>query len=65
MQPGCSPPPAVTQDDDHMPRGGEERAGPWPPPTLSFKDVHHPGWGEGCTELGPATMWAAAHSFPQ
>jgi hypothetical protein len=29
---GCSPPPAVTQDDDHRPRGGEERAGPWPPP---------------------------------
>jgi hypothetical protein len=32
VQPGCSPPPAVTQDDDRRPRGGEERAGPWPPP---------------------------------
>jgi hypothetical protein len=32
MQPGCSPPPAVTQDDDRRPRGREERAGPWPPP---------------------------------
>jgi hypothetical protein len=32
MQPGCSPPPAVTQDDDRRPRGGEERAGSWPPP---------------------------------
>jgi hypothetical protein len=32
MQPDCSPPPAVTQDDDHRPRGGEERAGSWPPP---------------------------------
>jgi hypothetical protein len=32
MQPGCSPPPAVTQDDDCRPRGGEERAGPWPLP---------------------------------
>jgi hypothetical protein len=32
MQPGCSPPPAVTQDDDRRPRGGEERAGPWPLP---------------------------------
>ena len=31
-QPGCSPPPVVTQDDDRRPRGGEERAGPWPPP---------------------------------
>jgi hypothetical protein len=32
MQPSCSPPPVVTQDDDRRPRGGEERAGPWPPP---------------------------------
>jgi hypothetical protein len=32
MQPGCSPPPAVTQDDDRRPRGGEERVGLWPPP---------------------------------
>ena len=32
IQPGCSPPPAVTQDDDRRPRGGEERARPWPPP---------------------------------
>jgi hypothetical protein len=31
-QPDCSPPPAVTQDDDRRPRRGEERAGPWPPP---------------------------------
>jgi hypothetical protein len=65
MQPGCSPPPAVTQDDDRRPRGGEERAGQWPPPALSFKDVHHPCWGGGCAELGPAAAWAAARSFPQ
>jgi hypothetical protein len=32
MQPGYSPPPAVTQDDDRRPRGGEERVRPWPPP---------------------------------
>jgi hypothetical protein len=32
MQPGCSPLPAVTQDDDRQPCGGEERAGPWPLP---------------------------------
>jgi hypothetical protein len=32
MQSGCSPPPAVTQDDDRRPRCGEERARPWPPP---------------------------------
>jgi hypothetical protein len=32
IQLGCSPPPAVTQDDDRRPHGGEERARPWPPP---------------------------------
>jgi hypothetical protein len=32
MQPRCSPPPAVSQDDDRRPRGGEERVGSWPPP---------------------------------
>jgi hypothetical protein len=30
MQLGCSTPPAVTQDDDRQPYGGEERAGSWP-----------------------------------
>jgi hypothetical protein len=39
---GCSPLPAVTQDDDCRPRGGEERAGTWPPLVLGFKDVHRP-----------------------
>jgi hypothetical protein len=32
---------------------------------FSFKDVHHPCWGGGHAELGPASTWAAAHSFPQ
>jgi hypothetical protein len=32
---------------------------------LSFKDVHHPCWGGGHAELGPASAWAAARSFPQ
>jgi hypothetical protein len=27
-------------------------------PALSFKDVHHPGWGGGRAELGPASAWA-------
>jgi hypothetical protein len=27
MQPGCSPPPVVTQKDDHQLRGGEKQAG--------------------------------------
>jgi hypothetical protein len=51
MQPDCSSPPAVTQNDDCQPCGGEERAGLWPPPALSFKDVHHPCWGGGQAEL--------------
>jgi hypothetical protein len=33
--------------------------------SLGFKDFHHPCWGGGCTELGPASTWAAARSFPQ
>jgi hypothetical protein len=35
-QPGCSPPPAVTQDDDRRPCGGEKQAGlrPLPHPQL-------------------------------
>jgi hypothetical protein len=27
MQPDCTPPPAVTQDDDHQPLDGEKQAG--------------------------------------
>jgi hypothetical protein len=44
---------------------GKSEPGRGLPPTLSFKDVHHPCWGGGCTELGPASAWAAARSFPQ
>jgi hypothetical protein len=36
MQPDCSPPPAVTQDDDRMPRGGEKQAGLQPLPRLQL-----------------------------
>jgi hypothetical protein len=32
MQPDCSSPPAVTQNDDRQPCGGEEQAGSWPLP---------------------------------
>jgi hypothetical protein len=68
MQPGCSSPPVVTQNDDRQPCGGEERAGPWPPPALSFKDVHHSCWGGGKAELvsrlshGLATHFFLQHS---
>jgi hypothetical protein len=33
-------------------------------PALSFKDVHHPGWGGGRTELGPASVWAGEPLLP-
>jgi hypothetical protein len=44
---------------------GRSKPGCGLPPALSFKDVHHPCWGGGCTELGPASAWAAALFFPQ
>jgi hypothetical protein len=64
MQPDCSSPPAITQNDDRQPCGGEERAGLWPPPALSFKEVHHPCWGEGKPSCGPALRmgWRPASS---
>jgi hypothetical protein len=53
MQPGCSPPPAVTQDDDRRPRRGEERVGPWPPlPSASRMFIIHAG-EEGAPSWGP------------
>jgi hypothetical protein len=33
-------------------------------PTLSFKDLHHPCWGGGRTELGPASAWAGDPLLP-
>jgi hypothetical protein len=63
MQPGCSSPPVVTQNDDRQPCGGEERAGLWPPPALSFKDVHHPCWGGGQAELGSCLPHGLATRF--
>ena len=34
-------------------------------PALSFKDLHHPCWGGGRGESGPASTRAAARSFPR
>jgi hypothetical protein len=33
-------------------------------PALSFKDVHHPSWGGGRAELGPASAWAGDPLLP-
>jgi hypothetical protein len=62
MQPGCNPPLAVTQEDDHQPCGGEKQAG-LRPPTLSFKDVHHPRWGGRRVELGPYPPYGLVTRF--
>jgi hypothetical protein len=45
MQPGCTPPPAVTRDGAASPWVGRSEPGCDLGPTLSFKDVHHPRWG--------------------
>jgi hypothetical protein len=34
-------------------------------PALSFKDLHHPGWGGGRAEPEPVSARAATRSFPQ
>jgi hypothetical protein len=49
MQPGCSPPPAVTQKDDHQPRGGEKQAGlrPLSHPQLQGCSSSSLGWKAG------------------
>ena len=65
MQPGCTPPPAVTQDGDLQLDGGGKRPGCGLCPSLSLKDFHHQGWGGECAELGSAPAWAAARSFTQ
>jgi hypothetical protein len=33
-------------------------------PARSFNDLHHPGWGGGHTELGPASAWAGDPLLP-
>jgi hypothetical protein len=62
MQPGCTPPPVVTQDGDLQFDGGGKQARLRP---LSLKDFHHQCWGGECAELGSAPAWAVACSFPQ
>jgi hypothetical protein len=44
---------------------GRSRSGCGLCPALSFKDLHHPGWGGDCVELGPISARAVARSFPQ
>jgi hypothetical protein len=64
MQPDCNSPPAVTQNDDRQPCGGEERAGPWPPPCPQLQGCSSSVLGEGKPSCGPAFCmgWRPASS---
>jgi hypothetical protein len=62
---GCIPSPMVTQDGDHQFDGGERsKPGCGLCPALSFKDLHHPCWGGGRGEPGPAFTWAGVPLLP-
>jgi hypothetical protein len=43
---------------------GRSKSSCGPCPALSFKDLHHPGWGVGRTELEPAFVWAGDPLLP-
>ena len=55
MQPGCTPPPAVTQDGDLQLDGGGKRAGLRPLPLPQPQGFSSPGLGRGVrrVEVGP------------
>ena len=52
MQPSCSPPPAVTQDDDRRSCGGEERVGSWPSPRPQLQGCSSSGLRRGACRDG-------------
>ena len=52
MQPGCTPPPAVTQDGDLQLDGGGKRAGLRPPPLPQPQGFSSPGLGRGVCRVG-------------
>jgi hypothetical protein len=52
MQPGCTPPPAVTQDGDLQFDGGGKRAGLQPLPLPQPQGFSSPGLGRGVCRVG-------------
>ena len=52
MQPGCNPPPAVTQDGDLQLDGGGKRAGLRPLPLPQPQGFSSPGLGRGVCRVG-------------
>jgi hypothetical protein len=65
MQPGCTPPPAVTQDGDLQLDGGGKRAGLRPLPLSQPQGFSSPGLGRGVCRVGVGPAWAAARSSAQ
>jgi hypothetical protein len=65
MQPGCTPPPAVTQDSDLQFDGGGKQAGLRPLLLPQPQGFSSSVLGRGVAELGSAPAWAVARSFPQ
>jgi hypothetical protein len=58
MQPGCSSPTVVTQNDDRQPCGGEERVGPWPPPCPQLQGCSSFVPGRRASRVGvPPSAW--------
>jgi hypothetical protein len=65
MQPGCSPPPTVTQGDDRQPCGGEERAGSWPLPCPQLKGCSSSVLGRRASRVGALpSAWAGDLLLP-
>jgi hypothetical protein len=65
MQPGCSSPPVVTQNDDRQPCGGEERAGPWPPPCPQLQGCSSSVLGRRASQVGVLpSAWAGNPLLP-
>jgi hypothetical protein len=65
MQPGCSPSPVVTQDDDRRPRGGEERAESWPLPCPQLQGCSSSVLGRRASRVGALpSAWAGDPLLP-
>jgi hypothetical protein len=66
MQPGRTPPPAVTQDGDHQLDGGEKRAGLLPPPCPQLQGSSSPLLGRRVRRVGrPPPRGSVALFFPR
>jgi hypothetical protein len=64
-QPICSPPPAVTEDDDRRPRGGEKQAGLRPLPRLQLQGCSSSSlWRRASRAVVLPPAWAGKPPLP-